>query len=121
MCDVEGLGVSDSLTSRYTTSVAMHCSMLSLRSYKAASENELRLTYGLPPSLGPGSPGDPAVRITLYFVLGTRQLANAAIDLQGIEQDVDVGDIVDVYIQRNDVPGLLAAVVTRLSQLLGYS
>lgn len=93
--------------------------MLSLRSSTVASDNELRLTYGLPPRSGPGSAaGDPSVTISLLFVPGTRQLAAAQIDLDGVDGEVDVGDIVDAHVQRNDVPGLLTAVTTRLGALM---
>lgn len=90
---------------RYTSSLALHRSLLSLTSSHSASENELRLTYALSP------PEDREITLTLIFLPNTRQLAAANVD--GLPPGTDVAELVDTHVQRNDVPGLVAAIVAR--------
>ncbi|KII94143.1 hypothetical protein PLICRDRAFT_50127 [Plicaturopsis crispa FD-325 SS-3] len=92
----------------YTSSLALHRSLLSLTSSHSASENELRLTYALSP---PHAPDDREITLTLIFLPNTRQLAAANVD--GLPPGTDVAELVDTHVQRNDVPGLVAAIVAR--------
>lgn len=97
---------------RYTSSLALHRSLLSLTSSHSASENELRLTYALsPPDALSPPPADREITLTLIFLPNTRQLAAANVD--GLPPGTDVAELVDTLVQRNDVPGLVAAIVAR--------
>ncbi|KAH9926876.1 uncharacterized protein B0H18DRAFT_876042 [Fomitopsis serialis] len=92
----------------FTASLALHRSLHSLESFRSVSENELHLAYSITPTSGPDTRRRP-IRIVLLFVPNTRQLADAQIE--GLKEDV--GDIVGAHVQANDVPGLLAAVLSR--------
>ncbi|KAH9839775.1 uncharacterized protein C8Q71DRAFT_905184 [Rhodofomes roseus] len=92
----------------FTASLALHRSLHSLESFRSVSENELHLTYSITPTSAPDTRPRP-IRIVLLFVPNTRQLADAQIE--GLREDV--GDIVGAHVQANDVPGLLAAVLSR--------
>ncbi|KAH9945770.1 hypothetical protein B0H21DRAFT_743962 [Amylocystis lapponica] len=91
----------------FTAALALHRALLSLETFHSASENELHLTYALPPLAAPGAPKQ--VRIVLLFVPNTRQLADAQVE--GVAEDV--GDVVGAHVQANDVPGLIAAILAR--------
>jgi hypothetical protein len=89
---------------RYTASFALHQSLLELETFHTEAENELQLTYTISSDSGSGR-----LRITLLFVPNTRQLA----DVEVSEMDIDVGDLIDIHVQSNDVPGLLVAILAR--------
>ncbi|KAG6335230.1 hypothetical protein ID866_3856 [Astraeus odoratus] len=86
----------------------IQCSLLSLKSSHAESDNELRLTYYIEsPSNGPKE-----LVLTLLFIPNTRQLASASVLYDGA--DLDLGDVIDAHIQANDIPGLVWAVLARV-------
>ncbi|KAI0732202.1 hypothetical protein C8Q72DRAFT_819590 [Fomitopsis betulina] len=87
----------------FTASLALHRSIYSLESFEPVSENELRLSYSVTPTSGLKK-----IQIVLLFVPNTRQLADAQIE--GISEDP--GSIVGAHVQANDVPGLLASVLS---------
>ncbi|EGO03668.1 hypothetical protein SERLA73DRAFT_101905 [Serpula lacrymans var. lacrymans S7.3] len=89
----------------YTASLALHKSLLSLESSHSVSENELRLTY----MIGQNSPSPREISITLLFLPNTRQLVAAQV--QGVE--IEIGDVIDSYVQSNDISGFLWAVLAR--------
>ena len=86
--------------------LALHRSLLSLETAHSESENELHLSYNVVTR-------DTATRrqifLKLLFVPNSRQLADAQVE--GLEEDV--GDVIGAHIQANDVPGLIAAVLSR--------
>jgi len=93
---------------RYTASLALQRSLCDVEDSYSASENELRLTYKIdrPANL------PLQVTITLIFAPDTRQLA--AVQTSGLDEiGVEVGDLVDVHVQANDVPGLVAALLAK--------
>ncbi|KDQ61703.1 hypothetical protein JAAARDRAFT_172079 [Jaapia argillacea MUCL 33604] len=111
----QGGGVEDDrvvgLYDWYTASLALRQSLLSLETHHSVSENELHLTYSIPPpSTSPPNTEPRRIKLTLLFVPNTRQLANAVVEGDGLE---DVGDVIDVHIGANDVPGLIGAVLAR--------
>ncbi|KAG9313395.1 hypothetical protein JVU11DRAFT_5713 [Chiua virens] len=87
----------------------MHRSLFSLRSIRAESENQVRLTYWIDSS--PLSPQPCDLVLTLLFIPNTRQLASADVTLGGVE--LEVGDVIDAQVQANDISGLLRAVLAR--------
>ncbi|EJF64414.1 hypothetical protein DICSQDRAFT_153431 [Dichomitus squalens LYAD-421 SS1] len=91
---------------RYTAALALHRSLLSLESAHSESENELHLTYNITPR---GSTDSRQVFIKLLFVPNSRQLADAQVE--GLI--LDVGDVIGAHVQANDVPRLIAAVLSR--------
>ncbi|KAF7970936.1 hypothetical protein HWV62_22584 [Athelia sp. TMB] len=95
-------GVAVALYDWFTASLDLHRSIFSLVSHHCPSENSLVLTYLVPPSR--------ELTISLIFVPNTRQLASA--EVQGVD-DIDVAEVVDAHVLTNDVPGLVAAVLTR--------
>jgi hypothetical protein len=94
---------------RYNVSLAVHRSLTSLVSWESVSENEIKLTYGIPThsklSRTPKSVCD--ITITLLFLPNTRRLAAARVD--GLSPNVDISEIVDYHVQSDDVRGLIAA------------
>ncbi|KZT64376.1 hypothetical protein DAEQUDRAFT_732683 [Daedalea quercina L-15889] len=92
----------------FTALLALHRSLHLLESFDSVSENELHLSYSIIPTSGPNTKRR-SIRIVLLFVPNTRQLADAHIE--GLREDV--GDIVGAHVQANDVPGLLAAILSR--------
>lgn len=88
---------------RFSASLDLHRSIMSLVSSDSPSENSLVLTYSIPPR---------EVIITLVFIPNTRQLASAQVD--GVDE-MDVAEVVDSHVLRNDVSGLVAAVLTSLN------
>lgn len=103
------LGTDDEM-SRYTASTKLHRSMVDLQESYAASENELRYTYGIDPLVE----GEPPHRITitLIFVPDTGNLA--AVQTKGLEElGMEVGDLIEAHLQSGDVQGLIAAILGR--------
>ncbi|KAG6853298.1 hypothetical protein C0991_005353 [Blastosporella zonata] len=98
------------LYSWYAASTNLHRSVVGLHESYTASENELRLTYGIDP-LVEGALAH-RIMITLIFAPDTRRLA--AVQTRGLEElGVDVGDLVDAHVQVNDVHGVVAAILSR--------
>jgi hypothetical protein len=75
--------------------------MQGLQESKSVSQNELHLTYKLTPS--------NLLCIKLVFLPGTKQLA--AVDISGI--DANFGELIDSYLQTNDVHGLISSVLAK--------
>ncbi|KZT10142.1 uncharacterized protein LAESUDRAFT_735107 [Laetiporus sulphureus 93-53] len=92
----------------FNSSLKLHRSLHSLESYRSASENELHLTYSITPTNAPGA-APRKVRFILLFVPNTWQLAD--VQIEGLAGDA--GDVVAAHIQSNDVPGLIASVLSR--------
>ncbi|KAL4064871.1 hypothetical protein V8B97DRAFT_2025896 [Scleroderma yunnanense] len=86
----------------------IQCSVLSLKSSHAESENELRLTYYIDSS---SSTVAKELVLTLLFIPNTRQLASASVRYDGA--DLELGDVIDAHVQANDTPGLVWAVLAR--------
>jgi len=102
----------------YTSSLALHQSILNMHSYRSISENELMLSYDAYAVNPPNSSGrtkDHRVIIVLLFLPNTRQLADVRIE--GLE-NVDMTHVVDSYVQANDVPGLVSYVLSRVRPTL---
>ncbi|KAF8843831.1 hypothetical protein BDN67DRAFT_896268 [Paxillus ammoniavirescens] len=95
-----------SLYDWFLASLSIHRSLLSLKSSHAESENELRLIYSID-TVPYSSPKD--LILTLLFIPNTRQLASAEVSLGGVE--LDLGDVIDVHVQANDISGLVWAVL----------
>lgn len=97
---------------RYTASLALHQSMFNLVSLESTSENELRLTYRIPP---PSTP-PRTLSISLIFEPTTRILAAALVQCTvdgGMQEELELEDIIDSHIQGDvdDVHGAVAAVL----------
>jgi hypothetical protein len=86
---------------RYTASFALHRSLVGLETLHTEAENELQLTYTVGSS--------QRLKITLLFLPNTRQLADAEVS----EMDIDVGDLIDIHVQSNDVPALVVSILAR--------
>ncbi|KAI0295726.1 hypothetical protein BC826DRAFT_1097150 [Russula brevipes] len=102
----------------YTSSLALHQSILNMHSYRSVSENELMLSYNayaVNPLTSSGRTKDHRVIIVLLFLPNTRQLADVRIE--GLE-NVDMTHVVDSYVQANDVPGLVSYVLSRVRPAL---
>ena len=92
------------------SSLAIHRSLLSLKSTHVESENELRLTYSIePPGSASLEPND--LVLTLLFIPNTRQLVSADVTLGGVE--FELGDVIDAHVQANNISGLVWAVLAR--------
>jgi hypothetical protein len=84
-----------------------------MQSSRSISENELVLSYAIdPPNGSAKTKGERVVVVVLLFLPNTRQLADARIE--GLE--VDMTNVVDSYVQANDVPGLIWHVLLRARQ-----
>ena len=77
---------------------------------RTISENELMISY----EIGPKAKNPSIVVIVLLFLPQTRQLADVRIE--GLE-GVDMTNIVDSYVQANDVPGLIWHVLSRARRI----
>ncbi|KAI0319857.1 hypothetical protein OF83DRAFT_1108171 [Amylostereum chailletii] len=100
----------------YTASLALHRSLLSMESSHSVSENELRLAYAVEHPQSPGTKSKPRiVTVVLLFLPNTRQLADARVE--GMDS-VDMSSVISAYVQANDVPGLLWAIMGRARQAL---
>ncbi|KAG6900379.1 hypothetical protein C0993_011729 [Termitomyces sp. T159_Od127] len=99
------------LYSWYTASTHLHRSMANLQEAYAASENELRYTYGIDP-LVEGEPPHQ-ITITLIFAPDTGKLA--AVQTKGLDElGVEIGDLVEAHLQAGDVQGVIAAILGRV-------
>lgn len=87
---------------RFQASLALHRRLFRHVSYTSPSENELHITC-----IAQSSPR--IVIIMMIFVPNTRRLADAHVE--GLE--TEAGDVVDAYVQANDVHGLIAAILAR--------
>ncbi|KAF9225780.1 hypothetical protein BS17DRAFT_563762 [Gyrodon lividus] len=96
----------------FLRSLTIHRSLLSLKSSHVESENELQLTYSIDPPLSSPSSSSKDLILTLLFIPNTRQLASAYVNLDGVE--LDLGDVIDVHVQANDISGLVWAVLARV-------
>jgi hypothetical protein len=84
-----------------------------MQSSRSISENELVLSYAIDsPNKSAKAKKELVVVIVLLFLPDTRQLADARIE--GLE--VDMANVVDSYVQANDVPGLIWHVLLRARQ-----
>jgi len=90
----------------YSSSLALHQSLFKMQSSRSVSENELKISY----KINPKAKNPSIVVIVLLFLPDTRQLADVRIE--GLE-GVDMTNIVDSYVQANDVPGLIWHVLSR--------
>jgi hypothetical protein len=93
---------------RYITSRELQQSLCNIEDSYSASENEHRLTYKI------DRPPNPPhhILITLIYAPDTRRLA--AVQTSGLDEiGVEVGDLVDTYIQVNDVYSLVTAILAR--------
>ncbi|KAH0578311.1 hypothetical protein J132_10968 [Termitomyces sp. J132] len=98
------------LYSWYTASTNLHRSMVDLQTSHAASENEVRYTYGIEPQVEGELPH--RVTITLIFAPDTGKLA--AVQTEGLEElGVAVGDVIEAHLQIGDVQGVIAAILGR--------
>lgn len=89
---------------RYTAAIALHQSILCLKTFHIESENELQLTYQI------SSVSEPReLRVKLLFIPNTRRLADA--EITGIDEDFS--GLVDLHVRSNDTPGLLVAVLAQ--------
>lgn len=94
---------------------------------RAVSDNELELTYSVASS-------PSVITISLVFTPNTRQLAAISVhasrphsrphpedgddsDENDLDITADMGDVVDVSVQANDVHGVVAAILTRVRDL----
>ena len=85
-----------------------------MQSSRSISENELVLSYAIdPPNSSAKTKNGRVVGIVLLFLPNTRQLADVRIE--GLE-GVDMANVVDSYVQANDVPGLIWHVLLRVRQ-----
>lgn len=91
---------------RYTASLALRRSLLSLEATHTESENELHLTYVVTPN---GSTERRRIYIKLLFMPNSRLLGEVQVD--GLQDEVE--DVIGAHLQANDVPGLIAAVLAR--------
>ncbi|KAF8504430.1 hypothetical protein F5888DRAFT_1655714 [Russula emetica] len=95
----------------YTSSLAIHRSLLNMQSCRSISENELVLSYAIdPPNKFAKTKNERVIVIVLLFLPNTRQLADVRIE--GLE-GVDMTNVVDSCVQANDVPGLIWHVLSR--------
>lgn len=93
---------------RYTTSLKLQQSLCNIEDSYSASENEHRLTYKID---RPPNPPHHIV-ITLIYAPDTRRLA--AVQTSGLDEiGVEVGDLVDTYVQVNDAYSLVTAILAR--------
>ncbi|KAI9465886.1 hypothetical protein BJY52DRAFT_1202122 [Lactarius psammicola] len=95
---------------RYSSTLALHRSFFNLQSSRSISENELILSY----EIDPKAKHPRIVVVALLFLPDTRQLADVRIE--GLE-GVDMTNIVDSFVQANDVPGLIWHVLSRARQI----
>ncbi|KAH9050273.1 hypothetical protein EDB84DRAFT_1450016 [Lactarius hengduanensis] len=82
----------------------LHRSLFNVQLPRSISENELMLSY----EIGPKAKHPRIVVIVLLFLPNTRQLGG---------QGVDMTNIVDSFVQANDVPGLIWHVLSRARQI----
>ncbi|KAJ7599128.1 hypothetical protein C8J56DRAFT_815512, partial [Mycena floridula] len=95
----------------YTASLALHRSIQNLHESHSASDNELRLTYQVV-----GIEGIPRlVVVSLIFEPNTRQLAAVQVPVLE-EMGIIINDVLQTYIEANDVHGLIAAILSRARQ-----
>ena len=84
--------------------------MQGLSSSSCPSQNELHLTYNLSPTIQPAK--ENFLTIKLVFLPDTRQLAT--VDLSGpAVEGSDFRELIDTYLQSNDVHGLISAILAR--------
>lgn len=88
----------------YTASLSLHRAMHNLLQSHSETENSLHLTYLV-------EEGKRKVDIKLVFVPSTRMLDSAMID--GLGEGVDVEELVESCVERNDVAGLVGGVLAR--------
>jgi hypothetical protein len=87
-----------------------------MQSVRSISDNELELSYAVNPKNSSVKTKDPrTITIVLLFLPNTRQLADVRIE--GLDK-VDMTNAVDSFVQANDVPGLIAYVLSRARQSL---
>ena len=98
------------LFSRFIASLAFHRTMQGLSSSSCPSQNELHLTYNLSPTIQPTK--ENFLTIKLVFLPDTRQLATVDLSGPAIEGS-DFRELIDTYLQSNDVHGLISAVLAR--------
>ena len=93
---------------RLITSRELQKSLCNIEESYSASENEHRLTYKI------DRPPNPPhhILITLIYAPDTRRLA--AVQTSGLDDiGVEVGDLVDTYVQVNDMYSLVTAILAR--------
>jgi hypothetical protein len=78
----------------------LHRDLRGLVESESVSDNEVRLVYQV---------GQKQVEIALVFLPNTHQLAT--VDVSGI--DSNLSELTDTYIQTNDAPSLIAALLER--------
>jgi len=83
--------------------------MQGLSSSSCPSQNELHLTYNLSHIIQPAK--EDLLTIKLVFLPDTRQLAT--VDLSGPAVEGDFRELIDTYLQSNDVHGLISAILAR--------
>ncbi|RDB17575.1 hypothetical protein Hypma_001149, partial [Hypsizygus marmoreus] len=97
------------LVSQYTASMTLHRSFQDLHDSYSAPENELRLTHNVEVSRGRCH----RITIALIFAPDTRNLGT--VQMAGLDElGVDVGDLIHVHVQVNDVHGIAAATLARV-------
>ncbi|KAH9965209.1 hypothetical protein BC827DRAFT_1126350 [Russula dissimulans] len=100
----------------YTSSLALHRSLLNMESSRSISENELMLSYAIdPPNNSTKTKNHCVIVIVLLFLPNTRQLADVRVD--GLE-GLDMASAIDSYVQANDVSGAIWHVLSRARQTL---
>ena len=80
-------------------------------SSQSVAENELRLTYLLEPNGARSRTLEPRkVHVVLLFQPTARQLVEARVE--GADTG-DISSIIGAYVEANDVPGVVGAVLAR--------
>ena len=103
--------MTEQSTPRYTSSLAIHRSLLDMESARLISENELMLSYAIKPLNHSAKTKDHRVIvIVLLFLPNTRQLADVRIE--GLEE-LNMAGAIDSYVQANDASGLIWHVLSR--------
>ncbi|KAH8106541.1 hypothetical protein DFH11DRAFT_1236219 [Phellopilus nigrolimitatus] len=103
----------------YTASLALHRSLFSLVSTKSVTENELELTYEIPPPTSSPSnsqsDGPIPFTVTLLFHPNTRTLADASVASPDQRvSGLNLADLIGSHVQSNDVLGLVRGIMARM-------
>ncbi|KAI0051369.1 hypothetical protein FA95DRAFT_322276 [Auriscalpium vulgare] len=100
----------------FNAALALHRNLLDMQASHSASENELHLTYNVDNLASPDSQRRrKIVTIVLLFLPNTRQLAD--VQVEGLDE-VDMKNVISAYVQANDAPGVIWAIVERARSTL---
>ena len=105
---------------RFTASLALHQSLLSLVSWKSQSENELSLTYGLENPGHNGKAHPSTFTLNLLFHPNTRTLADASVSSSDPRiAGIDFNDLIGNHVQSNDISQLIRSIMARCRVAVG--